>query len=144
MKKLLFPLALILLAACGQKGQEAKETQKQTRPEAPLAEMEFPEGIDHNFGNYYEKVVKTYDFLVHNPGKTPLVINQVETFCSCTQASFPTKPILEGETDTIHVSFDGNGFVEGVWTKQIRVHANIEGGTKDLWIRGAYYNNNGQ
>ena len=143
MKKLFFPLALLLLAACGQKGQNAQGSQED-KPEGPLAQIEFPDGIDHNFGNYYEKVTKTYDFLVHNPGKVPLVINQVETFCSCTQANYPSNPILEGETDTIHVSFDGNGFVEGVWTKQIRVHANIEGGTKDLWIRGAYYDYKGQ
>lgn len=129
---------LLLLVACNQKVPKVQDEQKN---EEPLAEIEFPEGTDYNFGTYYERVMKNHDFLVRNPGKVPLVINQVETACGCTQAIGPEKPILEGQTDTIHVSFDGNGFVEGFWAKHIRIHANIEGGYKELRISGSYYDN---
>ena len=138
MRLSLCPLMLLLFMACSQKAPKVLEEQKN---EEPLAEIEFPGGIDYDFGTYYERVVKNHDFLVRNPGSVPLVINQVETACGCTQATGPEKPILKGQTDTIHVSFDGNGFVEGFWAKHIRIHANIEGGYKELRISGSYYDN---
>ena len=118
MKKLIFPLVLLLFAACGQKSQNAQDTQdiKDTlkeKPKGPFAQIEFPEGTEYNFGSYYEKVDKTHDFIVRNPGKIPLVISKVEAACPCTKVSGPKKPILEGQTDTIHVRYDGNGFLDG-------------------------------
>jgi hypothetical protein len=140
MKKLIVPLALLMLAACGQKAPKAQDDTQEEKPKGPIAQIEFPEGTDHDFGIYYEKEDKTYDFLVRNPGKVPLVINQIETSCGCTTATGPEKPILEGQTDTIHVSYDGNGFTEGNWIKQIRIHANIEEPFIDLTLKGAYFN----
>ena len=139
MKVFIYSLMLLLLMGCGKKVQQ---TQEEEKTDVPLAEIEFPEGTDYNFGNYYERVVKTHDFLVHNPGKVPLIISKVETVCPCTQATYPEKPILEGQTDTIHVAFDGNGFVEGHWYKSIRIFANIAGDTRDLQIHGAYFDAN--
>jgi hypothetical protein len=149
MKQLLFPLALLLLAACGQKDQNAQngaesqvaqDTLKKEQPKEFFAQMEFPDGTIYDFGNYYEREVKTHDFVVRNPGKEPLVISQVETGCSCITATAPKKPILEGQTDVIHVSYDGNGFTEGFWGKHIRVHANIKEHYVDLVLQGSYYN----
>ena len=139
MKKLIFPLALLLLASCGQK-QKATDVQEE-KPKGPFAQIEFPEGTEYNYGTYYDKELKTHDFLVRNPGKVPLVINQLETSCGCTQATGPEKPILEGQTDTIHVTYDGNGFTEGDWFKQVRVYANIEEPFIYLTLRGAYFDN---
>ena len=140
MKKLIVPLAFLLLAACGQKVQKAQDDAQEEKLKGPVAQIEFPEGTDHDFGIYYEKENKTYDFLVRNPGKVPLVINQIETSCGCTTATGPEKPILEGQTDTIHVIYDGNGFTEGNWIKQVRIHANIEEPFIDLTLKGAYFN----
>jgi hypothetical protein len=140
MKVFIYSLLFLLLMGCGKKVQQT--TREEEKPDVPLAEIEFPEGTNYNFGNYYERVVKTHDFLVHNPGKVPLIISKVETVCPCTQATYPEKPILEGQTDTIHVAFDGNGFVEGHWYKSIRIFANIAGDTRDLQIHGAYFDAN--
>jgi hypothetical protein len=140
MKKLIVPLAFLLLAACGQKVQKAQDDAQEEKLKGPVAQIEFPEGTDHDFGIYYEKEDKTYDFLVRNPGKVPLVINQIETSCGCTTAIGPEKPILEGKTDTIHVIYDGNGFTEGNWIKLVRIYANIEEPYIDLTLKGAYFN----
>ena len=140
MKKLIVPLAFLLLAACGQKVQKAQDDAQEEKLKGPVAQIEFPEGTDHDFGIYYEKEDKTYDFLVRNPGKVPLVINQIETSCGCTTATGPEKPILEGQTDTIHVIYDGNGFTEGNWIKLVRIYANIEEPYIDLTLKGAYFN----
>ena len=140
MKKLIVPLALLLLTACGQKAPKAQDAAQEEKPKGPIAQIEFPKGTDHDFGIYYEKEDKTYDFLVRNPGKVPLVINQIETSCGCTTATGPEKPILEGQTDTIHVIYDGNGFTEGNWIKLVRIYANIEEPYIDLTLKGAYFN----
>ena len=140
MKKLIVPLAFLLLAACGQKAPKAQDDAQEEKLKGPVAQIEFPEGTDHDFGIYYEKEDKTYDFLVRNPGKVPLVINQIETSCGCTTAIGPEKPILEGKTDTIHVIYDGNGFTEGNWIKLVRIYANIEEPYIDLTLKGAYFN----
>ena len=136
MKKLIVPLALLLLAACGQKAPKAQEE----KPKGPIAQIEFPEGTEYNFGTYYEREDKTHDFLVRNPGKVPLVITELETSCGCTTAIGPEKPILEGQTDTIHVKYNGNGFVEGYWYKHITIYANIEEEHIELGICGNYVN----
>ena len=138
MKRYVYPLMLLLLMSCGQKSQKIQEEDKM---DAPLAEIEFPEGTVHDFGVYHEKDTVTCNFLVHNPGKVPLVINQLETSCGCTEAFGPKKPILEGQTDTIHVTYDGNGFYDGFWIKNVVVHANVEKGTRVLTIHGSYYGN---
>ena len=140
MKKQVVPLAFLLLAACGQKAPKAQDDAQEEKLKGPVAQIEFPEGTDHDFGIYYEKEDKTYDFLVRNPGKVPLVINQIETSCGCTTAIGPEKPILEGKTDTIHVIYDGNGFTEGNWIKLVRIYANIEEPYIDLTLKGAYFN----
>ena len=140
MKKLIVPLAFLLLAACGKNVQKAQDDAQEEKLKGPVAQIEFPEGTDHDFGIYYEKEDKTYDFLVRNPGKVPLVINQIETSCGCTTAIGPEKPILEGKTDTIHVIYDGNGFTEGNWIKLVRIYANIEEPYIDLTLKGAYFN----
>ena len=140
MKKLIVPLAFLLLAACGQKVQKAQDDAQEEKLKGPVAQIEFPEGTDHDFGIYYEKEDKTHDFLVRNPGKVPLVINQIETSCGCTTAIGPEKPILEGKTDTIHVIYDCNGFTEGNWIKLVRIYANIEEPYIDLTLKGAYFN----
>ncbi len=142
MKKLIVPLMLLLLAACGQKGIKVQETvQTDTLKQEQLALIDFPEGDDFDFGTYNKKEKKTHDFLVRNPGKVPLVISKVEAACGCTQVIGPQKPILEGQTDTIHVIYDGNGFTEGFWVKHIRIYANIVDGSRDLSIHGSYFDN---
>ena len=125
-------ISFLLLASCGQNNPKVKN-------ETPVAQIEFPEGTEYDFGTYFEKEVKTHAFLVRNSGNVPLVISQLKPSCICTQATAPQKPILGGQTDTIFVTYDGDGFLEGFWSKRVTIHANIENGTRDLCIRGTYY-----
>jgi len=136
MKKIIITMMLpLLLVACHQKDNAAKEAEQ---PKKPVALIEFPEGTDFDFGSYTEKVVKSHAFAVHNPGDVPLVIDSLVPSCYCTSAVGPTKPILPGETDSIVVSYDGDGFSEGVFVKHVYVLSNAAE-PSDLVVRGSYF-----
>ena len=59
MKKVIIPIALLLLTACGQKDQNAQDVsqtqaaedaQKKEESKAIYAQMEFPDGMIYDFG----------------------------------------------------------------------------------------------
>ena len=140
MKYLLFLLLSLSLTACHSGRQDSRQSSDSETKES-FALIDFPEGKRFDFGTYSDKELKTHDILIKNPGKIPLVINLVETFCGCTEVEWSKKTLLEGQTDTIHVKYDGNGFVDGFWAKHIRIHANIEEKTVDYLITGTYVSN---
>jgi hypothetical protein len=139
MKRLVFFMVWpLLLMACQQKDNAAKETETE-EAKGPVALIEFPEGTDFDFGSYTERVEKSHAFAVHNPGDVPLVIDTLITSCYCTKAVGPTKPILKGETDSIVVTYDGDGFSEGVFVKHVYVLSNAAE-PSDLIVRGSFFN----
>ena len=134
-------LSLLLLTAlfvgCQQKVKE--EPKKEVK--RSLAKIEFPDGTDFDFGSFYEKEAKTHGFAVYNAGKEPLVIDSIYTTCGCTKAQKPVKPIMPGETDTIRIFYNGDGFPEGNFVKHVYVFSNVDS-IVDLTFRGAYFNPN--
>ena len=121
-------LSLLLLTAlfvgCQQKVKE--EPKKEVK--RSLAKIEFPDA-------------KTHGFAVYNAGKEPLVIDSIYTTCGCTKAQKPVKPIMPGETDTIRIFYNGDGFPEGNFVKHVYVFSNVDS-IVDLTFRGAYFNPN--
>lgn len=61
---------------------------------------------EHDFG---DSVVSdnpvNYDFVFHNTGATPLVIQKAITGCGCTEISYDKEPIEPGEEGEIHVTY---------------------------------------
>lgn len=61
---------------------------------------------EHDFG---DSVVSdnpvNYDFVFHNTGATPLVIQKATTGCGCTEISYDKEPIEPGEEGKIHVTY---------------------------------------
>ena len=133
-------LLSLSFTACNSGHHNSSESNN-LKTEESFALIDFPEGKRFDFGTYSDKEIKTHDILIKNPSKIPLVINLVETFCGCTEVEWSKKTLLEGQTDTIHVKYDGNGFVDGFWAKHIRIHANIEEKTIDYLITGTYISN---
>ena len=133
MKKLFVIMYLSLLVVGCQ-----KNIKKTNDVKHPVAQIEFPEGTYYDMGYYYEKVVKEHSYPIHNPGKVPLVIDSIVTFCGCTSAYGPKTPIMPGKTDSIRVVYDGNGFAEGSFAKTARIFSNADT-IVDLILRGAYF-----
>jgi len=133
-KKHYFSVLLFALLLTGCKQKLEKEAEE---PKRPLAKMEFPEGKSFDYGPYSEKVPIYHNFPVHNPGDVPLVIDSIKTACGCTTARGPKKPIMKGETDSIYVTYHGDGFSPGRFFKHVRIFSNA-GDFVDLELRGEF------
>lgn len=132
MRKCLFPLAFVCLAACQQKA-----SQPVAQPE-PRATIVFLTEKNHDFGTYSEKDTISFDFVFRNDGKVPFVVNKVEPSCGCVRVSFPKYPVQSGAIDSFHVVYDGNGFSPGFFVKRCDVYSNAEDSVFSLRIQGYF------
>lgn len=104
-------------------------------PPAPSAEavIQFDE-YEHSFGTLSFKKETGYSFQFSNPGKVPLVINDVKTSCGCTVPEWPLKPLKPGSKGEIKIKYDAAS--PGVFHKEIKVHYNGSGSPAILRIKG--------
>lgn len=131
MKQLiLFVLTLFIFIGC-----QKKTTVPVT---ASKAQIDF-EIEDHNFGDsvvHHEPT--SFDFVFHNTGATPLIIQKAEASCSCTEATFDKKPVAPGEQSVIHVTYKANNGT-GHFSHYVVVYSNGADSTgyTSLHIEGA-------
>ena len=71
----------------------------------------------------------TYKFT--NNGDAPLIINDIQKGCGCTQVNYPKNAILPGEKGVVEVIFDSSGF-SGKQYKSITVYSNDPSGAVQL------------
>ncbi len=89
----------------------------------------------HDFGKIEYAQDGTHNFIFQNTGKKPLVITNVKSTCGCTVPSYPSRPILKGETDTIKVKYDTRR--RGRFTKTIKIYStSTDTSYAELMIRG--------
>lgn len=91
-------------------------------------------GQEYDFGTIPLKEEVQYGFEFSNPGKTPLVINNVKTSCGCTVPEWPQKPVKPGAKGEIKVVYDSAS--PGVFYKTITVYFNGKGSPVQLSIKG--------
>lgn len=131
MKQLiLFVLTLFIFIGC-----QKKTTVPVT---ASKAQIDF-EIEEHNFGDsvvHHEPT--SFNFVFHNTGATPLIIQKVEASCSCTEATFDKKPVAPGEQGVIHVTYKANNGT-GHFSHYVAVYSNGADSTgyTSLHIEGA-------
>jgi hypothetical protein len=88
----------------------------------------------HDFGTINESngdVSHTFTF--KHVGKSPLVIQNVETSCGCTSPEWTKEPVQPGKTGVVKATFNPVGRV-GHFEKKLTVKTNL--GTADLYITG--------
>ena len=92
------------------------------KPEGPLPVIEF-EQIEQDLGTVIEgqKVQISYKF--KNTGDSPLIIQNAQPSCGCTDPDWTREPIPVGGTGFVKAAFDTKGKV-GPNTKTITVTAN--------------------
>ena len=92
------------------------------------------ESPTHDFGKIKQGVPVTHEFTFTNTGKTPLVITNVQASCGCTTPNWSKEPIPPGGTGFIKATY--NAASMGGFNKTVTVMANVEGGFKQLSIKG--------
>jgi hypothetical protein len=107
-------LTFLLLAGCK---KESKVAVTATKPQIDF------ETVEHHFNDVKQDQPQEYDFVFHNTGATPLVIQKTETGCSCTQVSYDKEPVAAGEEGKIHVTYLANNGT-GHFSHYIAVYSN--------------------
>jgi hypothetical protein len=88
----------------------------------------------HDFGTIPYKKEATYSFEFSNPGKTPLIINNVKTSCGCTVPEWTKAPIRPDGTGQVKIKYDAA--FPGVFHKTVEVFYNGAGSPDSLEIKG--------
>ena len=89
---------------------------------------------EHDFGTLEIKQPAVYNFEFSNTGKTPLVIQNVETSCGCTVPEWTKEPVKPGKTGTITIKYDAE--YPGMFSKSITVYYNGKDSPVKLKIKG--------
>jgi len=118
-------MILIGLFACSG-NTENKIGRKKTR-------IEF-ENNTYDFGDLEFGSNGTCEFVFTNKGKEPLILSNVRSTCGCTVPEWPDKPVKEGESEIIRVSYDT--YRVGAFTKVITVYSNAVNSPVRLFIKG--------
>jgi hypothetical protein len=92
------------------------------------------ESASHDFGKIKQGVPVTHEFTFTNSGKTPLVITNVQASCGCTTPAWSKDPIPPGGKGFIKATY--NAASMGGFNKTVTVMGNVEGGFKQLSIKG--------
>lgn len=121
-----------MITLCSCKGKKQKQEDVVTLPTITwLTETE------HDFGTYHERDTVAFDFVYRNEGPGDFVIERLEGTCGCTRAHHSRQSVAPGQNDTIHVTYDGNGFTPGYFIKGVNIYA--AGKLVDhLQIKGVY------
>lgn len=124
MKKITFVL-LALLAVTFSNAQNEKK-----------AKIEFEKRtIDlGKFGQ--EDAVRHCQFIFKNTGDAKLYIHQIIPTCSCTSNKYPTHAIEPGASDTIFVTYNGEGKSPRKFRSSITIHSNAETEMTKIYIKG--------
>lgn len=108
-------LLIVVLSGCNNVSTKSFEAKGKSQ-------IEFETEI-YNFGDVkYGEIVGATLYYV-NKGESPLIINSVETGCSCTTVKYDEKPLPEGGRAGIKLIFDSSG-MHGRQLKTITVHSN--------------------
>ena len=110
----------------------------QTQPATPVDSSKMSEitfdNIVHDFGKIEFAGDGTTKFNFKNTGKSPLVLNNVQSSCGCTIPEWPREVVEPGASKTITVTY--NTRRTGVFTKTVTVYSNAKNGTIYLTIKG--------
>ncbi len=104
------------------KASNKKEVQPITFETLVIERKDIPKGTDDMFS-----------FKFKNTGKTPVLIQNVQTSCGCTTAKKPEAPVMPKKSDEISVKYDTNRV--GPFEKTITVTNNV-GAPIVLTIKG--------
>lgn len=125
MKKTLFILSALFIAVSVSNAQSEKR-----------AKIEF-EKTTIDLGKFgQEEAVRHCQFIFRNTGDANLYIHQIIPTCSCTSNKYPTHAIVPGASDTIFVTYNGEGKSPRKFRSSITIHSNAVTEMTKIYIKG--------
>ena len=125
MKKTLFILSALFIAVSVSNAQSEKR-----------AKIEF-EKTTIDLGKFgQEEAVRHCQFIFKNTGDANLYIHQIIPTCSCTSNKYPTHAIAPGASDTIFVTYNGEGKSPRKFRSSITIHSNAVTEMTKIYING--------
>lgn len=79
--------------------------------------------------------VLNFSYPFTNSGTAPLVIDNIKVSCSCTKPTWPKKPIMPGQRDSITVEFNTKT-VWGWQEKEMRIYSNVGENYTSIYFKG--------
>jgi hypothetical protein len=111
--------------------QEKVVTDASVDANAPVFEFQ-TDVIDYGKIQLDADGVRVFKF--KNVGKSPLVIDRIQSTCGCTVPKKPEQPIMPGASGEIEVKYDTKR--AGGFSKAITVYSNASEPVKQLRIKG--------
>lgn len=78
--------------------------------------------VHKEIGQIQWKHPETIEFVVHNTGDSPMMINQVYASCGCTEVDWPHEAIMAGDSAVVKAIFDAE--LLGHFDKEIAIYSN--------------------
>ena len=104
--------------------------------EEKRAKIEF-EKTTIDLGKFDQKnAVRHCQFIFKNTGDANLYIHQILPTCSCTNPKYPTHAIVPGASDTIFVTYNGEGKSPRKFRSSITIHSNAITEMTKVYIKG--------
>lgn len=88
----------------------------------------------HDFGSIPQGKPATYEFVVENTGKAPLIITNAAASCGCTTPTWSQEPIKPGKKGYVRATY--NAASPGPFTKSVTVTSNATNSTVILYLKG--------
>ncbi len=138
MKKLFAISILIFISTSCQKKQEEMQTVSgyKTEQNSPEREAQEAQKIDSSnitimkfeeqnfdFGSIEKDSKVQHYYVFTNTGDKPLTISKVEVGCGCTSPTYPKKPVLPNQKDSILIGFNSKN-QHSPFNKSVTVYAN--------------------
>ena len=99
------------------------------------AEIRF-DTIAHDFGDIPMGEKREYEFVFHNIGNKPLVIQDVNTTCGCIKEFHTVRPVMPGRSGKITAIYEEKYPAPGHFHKGVGVHSNGKTGFIMLKVSG--------
>ncbi len=110
--------------ATHQAAKPKRDVVKAPQSNIPVTTMEVS-NPEYDFGVITQGEKVSFEYLVKNTGKEPLIISKAKGSCGCTVPKWPKEPIAPGETAEIKVTFSSKG-KKGKQRKRVTLTANTD------------------
>lgn len=129
---LMFLLGAVAMAQAPVKAEEAAQAVEEVQAaEGPMMKFQ-EETVDYGTIEWDSDPFRVFTFT--NTGTEALIISNARGSCGCTVPTYPTDPILPGETGEIKVRYDTKR--QGKFTKYVTLTTNAAEPTVKLMIKG--------